>query len=84
MASIVFIDTPDLLKTYAYEDWFKSGTDLSKGIWIGGALMEQNIFKVAKVEKEDRGEIPKGNGYILNTTKMYRVKLLSDFNPDKE
>ena len=81
LSTIIFVDTADLLKVFAYEDWFKGGTDLSKGIWIGGGLMDQSLFKVAKIEKEDRGDVPKGNGYILNSTRMYRVKLLSDFTP---
>ena len=81
LVSFVLIDNADAIKDFAYEDWFKSGVDLSRGIWIGSGISDQNLFRINKLEREDREEIPPEFGYIIQTSKAARIKLLASFNP---
>ncbi len=80
LVSFVFIDSPDLLRNFAYEEWFKTGSDSSRGIWIGSGISEQSIIKVAKFNREDRDDIPNDYGYVVSTSRATRVKLLTDYH----
>ena len=79
LVSFVIVDNPDVIKTFAYDEWFKVGTDTSKGIFVGSGIDEQNLFKVAKITREDREEIPNDFGFIINNSKLVKIKLLSSF-----
>ena len=80
LVSFVIVDNPDVIKTFSFDDWFKNGCDTSKGIFVGSGVAEQNLFKVSKFEREDRDEITPEFGYLIQTSKLYRVKLLKEFN----
>ena len=79
LVSFVLVDNPDIIRTFAYEDWFKNGVDTSRGIFIGSGIAEQSIFKIAKIEREDREEITNEYGYLIQTSKLYKIKLLNSF-----
>ncbi len=83
LVSFVFIDNPDMLKSYSYEEWFKNGCDLTKGIWIGSGITEQSLIKIIKFDREDRLEISNEYGYIINNSKQSKIKLLLDFKIKK-
>ncbi len=82
--SFVMVDTTDILKSYAFDDWFKTGTDSSRGIYIGSGITYQSLFKVSKYDSEDREDISNDYGYVVQTSKLYKVKLLTSFVPDNE
>ena len=84
IVNFIFIDTPDVLKGYVYEDWFKAGSDLSKGLWIGSGISDQTLFKIFRFTKEDRKEIPLDYGFIIKNGKISKVKLLDEFNLTEE
>lgn len=85
LISFVLIDNPDVIKQYAYEDWFKQGSDTSRGIWIGSGVDEQSLFRISKIDREDREEITNDYGFVINNSKISRIKLLSSFDaPDME
>lgn len=79
VVSLVLVDSVDVIKNYAYEEWFKNGSDLSRGIWIGSGIGEQSLFKISKIEREDREDISNEYGYVIQSSKISRIKLLSDF-----
>ena len=79
MVAFVIIDNPDAIKPYAYEDWFKLGTDLTKGIWIGSGVADQTLLKLSKITREDREEINNNYGYVINNAKLNKVKLVTEF-----
>ena len=79
LVSFIFVDNPDVLKSFAYEDWFKAGADLSRGIWIGSGISEQSLFRLSKISREDREDITNDFGYIINSSKLARIKLLTSF-----
>ncbi len=79
LLSIVIIDNPDVIKNFAYEDWFKTNVDLSRGFWIGRGLTDQTLFKISKYGKEEREEIDNEYGYIISSSKAIRIKVLEEF-----
>lgn len=79
LVSFVLVDNPDILKSFSYEDWFKAGADLSRGIWIGSGIQDQSLFRVSKITREDREDISNEFGYLVNSSKIARIKLLSSF-----
>ena len=80
LVSFVFVDNPDIIKSLAYDDWFKTGADLSRGIWIGSGIAEQSLFKIMRFEREDREDIPNEYGYIIQNSKIAQIKMLTSFN----
>ncbi len=84
LVSFIIVDNPDVIKNYAFEEWFKKYSDTARGIWIGSGIAEQTLFKVSKIEREDRLEISNQYGYVINNAKITKIKLLTDFNPNQE
>lgn len=84
LVSFVIVDNPDVIKAYAFEEWFKKYSDTARGIWIGSGIAEQTLFKVSKIEREDRLEITNQYGYVINNAKITKIKLLTDFNSNKQ
>ena len=83
LVSFVLVDSPDIIKTYSYEEWFRSGVDLSRGIWIGSGIFDQTLFKISKLEREDREDIPIDFGFIIHGSKASRIKLLDNFKDEQ-
>lgn len=79
LVAFVLVDNPDVLKGYAYEDWFKMGADISRGIFVGSGIADQSLFKVSKIDREDREDISPEYGYIIQSSKIARIKLLAEF-----
>ncbi len=79
IVSFVLLDNPDVIRQFAYEEWFKSGVDTSKGIWIGSGVADQSLFKISKITRDDREDIPNNFGYVINNAKLAKVKLLTSF-----
>ncbi len=79
LLSFIFVDNADAFRAYSYEEWFKPGTDLSRGIWVGNGISDQTFFKVSKITREDRVEITPEYGFIINNGKLTRIKFLSNY-----
>lgn len=84
LVSFIIIDNPDVIKQFAYEDWFKAGVDTGKGIWIGSGIADQSLLKISKITRDDREELPNNYGYIVNNAKITKVKLVTNFEIPKE
>ncbi len=84
LVSFVIVDNPDMIKQFAYEDWFKAGVDTGKGIWIGSGIADQSLLKISKITRDDREELPNNYGYIINNAKLTKVKLVTNFEIPKE
>ena len=79
IVSFLFIDTPDAIKAFSYDEWFKAGADTSRGIWIGFGIADQTLLKVNRIEREDSEEITSEYGYLVISSKINRIKLLDEF-----
>ncbi len=73
----IVIDTIDSLKNLSYEMWFKSGIDLSEGIWIGNGIGNQFTLKVTTNARMLRTELEANFGYVVKKGKATVVKFIS-------
>ncbi len=80
LVSLVLIDNADAVRAYAYEEWFKSGADTSRGIWIGNGIVDQSLFRINKMAKEDREEITNDYGFVISSGRLYLMKVIKDFS----
>ena len=55
------------------------GADISRGIFVGSGIADQSLFKVSKIDREDREDISPEYGYIIQSSKIARIKLLAEF-----
>ena len=72
----IIVDSPDKLKAYVYDSWYKENVDDSQGVWIGNGISDQYTLKLLSTPRELREEIPEGFGYIINNGKATLVKLI--------
>jgi len=80
--SFVFVDNPDLIRNFSYEDWFKVSADTSRGLWISNGIGDQSVFKVSKLNREDREDLPKDYGFVIQSSRASGIKLLVDYKKD--
>ena len=74
----IIIDNIDNIKSFAYEDWFKSVFDLSEGIWIGNGISNQFTLRVITNSRDLREEIEAPFGYVIEKGRAVQVKLIVD------
>ena len=72
----ILIDSSEKLKSFAYEEWYKSAVDDTQGIWIGNGISDQYTFKLLSTPRELREEIDEGFGYVIISGKAHLVKLV--------
>ena len=78
MVKYIFVETIDNIKSINFEMWYKSGVDLSEGIWIGNGLANQFTLKVTTSARILRAEIEPNFGYIIRKGKATLIKFISD------
>ena len=76
--SFIIIDNADKLKSFAYDDWYKSGVDSSQGIWLGNGVSEQYAIKLSSTPRELREEIGEQFGYVIKNGKAILVKFVQE------
>ena len=72
----ILIDSSEKLKSFAYEEWYKSAVDDAQGIWIGNGISDQYTFKLLSTPRELREEIDEGFGYVIISGKAHLIKLV--------
>ncbi len=78
--NIIFGETATNISSLAYEKWYKSNVSSSDGIWIGNGFTQQYHLKANKTTQELHEEITSEFGYVLNSGKVVKVKLLSNID----
>lgn len=84
LVTFVIVDSADMIKNFTYDGWFKEGCDLAQGIWIGNGIAENSLFRVTRFGREDREEISNEYGFVIQNSKVYKVKMLSSFEVPEE
>ena len=74
----IIVETIDNIKSINYEMWYKSGIDLSEGIWIGNGIGNQFTLKVTTSSRLLRAEIDPEFGYIVRKGKAALVKFITN------
>ncbi len=75
---IFIVDTIDTIKNINFESWFKTGIDLSEGIWLGNGISNQFTLKVTTNSRILRAEVEPGFGYCIIKGKAILIKLIVD------
>ena len=74
--SIILVEGANMLKTLAYENWYKTCYEGNYGIWLGSGVAEQFTIKLTNIPRELRGELKEGFGINIVKGKPYVIKLL--------
>ena len=74
--NFVIVDSADKIKSFGYDEWYKTGVDQSQGIWLGNGIADQYVLKLLSVPRQLRDEIPENFGYIVKNGKTTLVKLI--------
>jgi len=78
----IFVDSPESIKLYAYEDWYRQAVDQTKGIWIGNGFIQQSLIKISKLSREDGEEIDNSFGFVILNSKQFKTKFISKFDSE--
>ena len=79
LISFIFVDSPDNIKKYAFEPWMKDNFDGNRGVFVGNGISEQMLFKISKLNREDREEIGLDSGFIIRSSKAISIKLVNSY-----
>ena len=74
----ILIDTIDVIKSNAFETWYKGSADMSEAIWIGNGISNQFTIKVTTSSRILRQEVEPGFGYLIKKGKAELIKFISD------
>ena len=80
LINYIFVDTPDKLRKYEFDSWYKTVINNSKGIFIGNGIADQSIIKIAKVDRNLREDIPGNFCYVVNHGKAALVKYIEKYD----
>ena len=80
----IVVETPDKVKDYIYEQWFKSLFNLQYGIWVGKGITDQSAFRVNTMSKEFKTPINNNMGYKLEGGENTGIKLIDYVTKDGE
>lgn len=72
----IVIENADKLKSFAYDEWYKSAVDTTEGIWLANGIADQYVLKLASTPRELREEIPENFGYVIKNGKATLVKII--------
>jgi len=72
----MFVDTPNSLKKYEYEDWYKNSIDATNGLWIGDGFTEQYSIKPAKIIQSYYDSVGNKYGYLVENGNVEFIKLI--------
>ena len=79
LLSFVFVDSPDNIKKYAFEQWMKDSFDGNRGVFVGNGISEQMLCKISKLSREDREEIDLESGFHIRSSKAIPIKLIDSY-----
>lgn len=77
--SLIIVDDSQKIKTYIFENWFKTIFNINSGIWVGKGMSDQSLIHLTSVNKEMTKEIPNDMGYIVNESSASLCKLIDFF-----
>ena len=72
----LLVDTPNSLKKYEYDDWYKNSIDSTNGIWVGDGFTEQYSIKPAKIIQQYYESIGTKYGYLVENGNVEFIKFV--------
>lgn len=80
----IVVETPDKIKEFIYEQWFKSLFNLQYGIYVGKGIADQNVLKINSISKEFKLPLNNNMGYKLEGGENTCIKLIDYVTKDGE
>ena len=74
----IIIDNIDNIRNLTYENWYKSSSNSSNGIWLGNGIANQITLRVTTNARALREDIDPVFGYVVKKGKTSLIKLISD------
>ena len=82
--SIVIVDVIDNIKSFEYENWFKTVVSSNHGIWIGDGISDQYTIKLSKNPKYIKEEIGNRFGYAIKKGNPILIKVLNNSDTEED
>ena len=79
---IVMVDAISKIKTYEYEDFYRTNVEPTNAIWVGSGITEQFTIKSSTYNKETRSQIPNDFGYNVKQGSATLIKLLDFYTEE--
>lgn len=76
---LVLVEDYKKMKKFEYDEWYRSISNNTSGIWVGPGLSEQTVFRLVKITKEMQANYENNYGYSIKDTREELVKLI-DFD----
>lgn len=74
----IIVENADKLKSFGYDEWYKSSVDTTEGIWLDNGISDQYVLKLSSPPRDLRDEIPENFGYIVKNGKTVLVKIVEE------
>lgn len=76
--NFVMVDYSEKIKSFAYDNWYKTSVDSLQGIWLGNGISEQYAIKLVSTPRELREEIPEQFAYVIKNGKATLIKYIEE------
>lgn len=76
--NFVIVDYSEKIKSFAYDNWYKTSVDSLQGIWLGNGISEQYAIKLVSTPRELREEIPEKFAYVIKNGKATLIKYIEE------
>ena len=80
---IIYDDITNL-NNIKYEEWFKSNTNKTNGIYLGSNINDQNIITTEIISLSERKNTFPQQGYIITNSKLKTIKYVIDEGDESE
>lgn len=73
----IFAGTPDMVKPFEFEPWYRENVNNKEGIWIGNGIGDQNVIKIDNAYKLGKQQLTNEFAYIIKKSNTYLVKMVT-------
>ena len=82
--NFIFIGTPDTIKPYEFDDWYRKNVNNKDGIWIGMGVGEQSVIKIDNAYKLSKEKMTNEFAFIFKKNTTSLAKIISFQSNDKK
>lgn len=75
--NFIFAGTPEMIKPYEFDDWYRKNVNSKDGIWIGNGIAEQNVLKLENAFKLGKQKLSKDFAFVIKKGNTYLIKIVS-------
>lgn len=75
--NFIFAGTPDMIKSYEFENWYRKNVNNKEGIWIGNGIADQTVIKADNLYRLGKEKLSNEFAFIIKKNTISLVKLIS-------